>query len=253
MLDHAPNVTSLDIDCYWDPFCPELDTSMRQLVCHAATVRDQWSWLNSLRLHGVPLYYDGYKFPKLPGLSRLKHLQLISCCDCDGCLEMLTALSLNLDSLAIEDPDYGPECSYATINNFIRSLKSLPQIFLTLTADFGRPDDGLFHWSTLHAHASSVKCAKVYYHSWLQPFPSSKMASDFWKFCTSASDLEQLSMSGIEVQHEATLSGSKPGSLEHLLVGFWVDPTAENLSLISMPRTACNQYVRSRFCNSRCG
>jgi len=223
VLDSMHELTSLDVDLREARHTAH--PILLGVVFRALNVDYQRHCIRSLRLDGVDFYSCyGDTLPRFPGAQSLKHLQLASCINYGPFLQMLTALSVDLDTLTIEEYNNGYGSFDNDANDFIRSLSSPERLSLTLDSDLEMSSimldwSALLDWSTLHKCASFIKSLKVQYHSELPPFPSDESVSNFRYFCKNASSLEQLSMSGIEVLIDKT-SGMIDiyGSLEQFLV-----------------------------------
>ena len=208
VLDSMHELTSLDLDL--GEVCYTRNPFTLHLVSHALSAHYQRPCIRSLRLCGIDLYGYGDTIPRpqglrrLEGLRNLKHLQLAGCINYSPFLQMLTALSLDLATLAIKEVDHGRGSFNSDANNFIQSLSSPERLSLTLDSEFEESRvlfgwSTLLDWSTLHKFASVIKSLEVQYHSVLPPYPSDQSLLDFRRFCKNASSLEQLSMSGIQV------------------------------------------------------
>lgn len=103
-------------------------------------------------------------------------------------------------------------------------MSSLQRLSLILDPNWQEPDGSLLDWSALHAHASGIKSLKLHCTFAHRLVTLDKDASDFRHFCTKASNLQQLSVSGIAIQsgmprysaHERM--PTQPGYLTHFLV-----------------------------------
>jgi hypothetical protein len=80
----------------------------------------------------------------------------------------------------------------------------------------------MFDWSALQAHASAIKYLRVEYGEVMPALPTQKSESDFARFCRSAVNLEQLSMSWIDIDPD---SHEGPSLLP--IVYFLVSPAGE--------------------------
>lgn len=213
VLGSINELTSLDVDsrevCY---------TENLHLVFHALSVNYQRPCIRSLRLCGIDFDRYGDTIPRLERLRNLKHLQLADCINYGPFLQMLTALSLDLATLAIKEINRGSGSFGNDANDLIQSLSSPERLSLTLDSNFEKSRI-MFDWSTLHKCASVIKSLKVQYHCMLPTYPSDQGLLDFRRFCKNASSLKQLSMSGIEVSMRKASEGKHTyGSLGHFLV-----------------------------------
>jgi hypothetical protein len=216
MLDSMYMLTSLDADNR--DFPEENSVALLNLVFRALTINHQRPWIRSLRLDGINLSHYNNTSSMLLGAQHLKHLQLVYCADFGPFLQALTALSLDLASLTIDESDSSLGSYDDEANEFIRSLSSPACLSLTLDSEFEQPHT-LLDWSTLHKYAMNVQSLKVQYHSVLPPYPTDKNVSDFRHFCNNASSLEQLSISGINMPMDDTFGDKYThGSLEQFLV-----------------------------------
>jgi hypothetical protein len=214
------NLTSLDLDdCL--PICIDTNLAILKLLSRAFGVSHERPRLKSLRLKGLhPLHHDYDKaFPPLLGLQGLEDLQLVFCTDYVPFLQMLKNLSLKLKSFSVfecTDIDNGEFDHDA--NEFVRSMSSLQRLSLVLDPLFEEFEGTLLDWSILHAYASGLKCLKLHCNHVKTLFPSDQDASDFRRFCTKASSLQQLSVSGVEIQPKPFTFGSNLNSLANFLV-----------------------------------
>jgi hypothetical protein len=250
VLTHLPELTSLGIEGWYSELgIGDLGLDYQTLFFGAVKLWNQHPWLNNLHLDAVDLSCDNDMFPRLESLQSLKKLQLIRCGGYNAFLEMLTTLSLDLDSLSIEDTG---GYLHTRTNTFIRSMNSLQRLALYIDADFEAPYEGLLDWTALQTCASAIQCLKVQYRGLNPLFPSHKIASDFRRFCNIATNLQQLSFSGIDVEPDSWVSSS--GNLGHFLVNLhsrFLPGTM--LSLTKLHRIAYTQHMRSQSWNSRCG
>lgn len=209
-------LTSLNVDVR--EIGTEANTNALELVLSVLSISREPSWLRNLHLDGID--FDRYTYPRLPGALSLKHLHLADCSSYGPFLQMLTALSLDLDALTIEEIDHGRGSFDNYANDFIRSLRSPERVSLVLDANFEQLH-GLLDWSALHKCASVIKSLKLQYHCVLPPYPSDENLADFRQSCKNASSLEQLSMSGIDLPMNKDLEDLyMHGSLQQFLVNF---------------------------------
>jgi len=214
------NLTSLDLDDRL-PICIDTNLAILKLLSCAFSVDRERPRLKRLILKGLqPLHHDYDKAsPPLPGLQGLEDLQLIFCTDYVSFLQMLKSLSLDLRSFSmfecteIENGEFNYDA-----NEFVRSMSSLQRLSLVLDPIFEGFEGTLLDWSTLHAHASGLKCLKVHYNDAIPLLPSDQDALDFRHFCTKASNLQQLSVSGVDIQPKASTAGDRLNSLAYFLV-----------------------------------
>jgi hypothetical protein len=248
-LDHLPELTSIDID-FWNLTGNRSGLDYYALFFRAVKLQDPRPWLQSLRMKAVNLTCNGDKFPRLSGLQCLKHLQLTHCVDYNSFLEMLATLSLDLESLAIEELEdtvyFDDHTKFfdARTNMFIRSMSSMQRLRLNTNVTSEAPCDGLLDWAALYPCASAIQCLKLEYHGYIPPFPSNKIAADFRRFCSMASNLQQLSIDRIVVEPESWTSDSDPSELGSFLVSVDSSSLQRSLPLTSPHRIACRQYTR---------
>lgn len=248
VLESMHELTSVDVDIRKND--AEVNRIALGLDFRALSFNHERSWIRSLRLDAID--FDRGTFPGLPGAQNLKHLQLVCCSSYDLFLQELTALSLNLDTLTIEEAGNGGGSFGTHANNFIRSLSSLERVRLTLEADFERVRR-LLDWSALHGCASVLRSLKLQYHSVLAPYPSDENVLDFRRFCQKASSLEQLSISGIDLPMENFGDVYIHGSLEQFLVSLFLGLLIKTPPLTSTRRTVYERRQRLWSSNSRCG
>jgi hypothetical protein len=215
------NLTRLDLEANLpnpdDTY--DTDLTVRQLIIRTFSVEYELPRLRSLRLKGLLLLHNNEALPPLPGLRNLEHLQLISCRDYVPFLRMLRSLSVELKSLSIcewTDEESGEFDDDA--NDFVRSMGSLQRLNLNLNPTLGNPYGTLFDWSTLYNHASGIRSLKVHCTYIRTVFPAEKDASYFCLFCIKATNLQQLSISGVDIQPRCTVFDRENGSPARLLV-----------------------------------
>lgn len=212
-LDSTPNLASLDLSLFGDiswgfdePFAfmkPVLGPRM----------------LKSLRLEHVSFSNGTTKLAQFVRLDKLEELHLVSCDSTCFLLRDLKRQPLCLKTfIVVEDEGRDPCLSY---NDFVRYLDSPERISLWLCPQM----DGsgvMFDWSALQAHASAIKYLRVEYGEVMPALPTQKSESDFARFCRSAVNLEQLSMSWIDIDPD---SHEGPSLLP--IVYFLVSPARE--------------------------
>jgi hypothetical protein len=125
----------------------------------------------------------------------------------------MESLSLKLKAFSIHEIDETTELFNSTANSFLRSLKPLIRLSLTLGSQFDDPSS-LLDWSALQAHASTLQCLRVEY-TWPE-IPFSESQSEFAQFCKASLNLDILAMSGVRV-------GSGNDDIEYFLVGNCMD------------------------------
>jgi hypothetical protein len=249
LLNHLPEITSLSIKDWTDELGsgdPGFD--YQTLFFGAVKLHNQRPWLKGLRLDLVDLTCDKDEFPRLQSLQCLKHLQLMRCGDYNAFLGMPMTLSLDLDSFLISE-----EGGYfdTRTNTFIRSMTCLQRLTLYLDAGFEAPYEDLLDWTALHACASTIQCLVLQYRGLKPLFPSDTIASEFRQFCSIATNLQQLSFSGIDIEPDSWTSS--PGNLGHFLVTLVSRLLSDTVSLTKIHRIAYIQCMRSRFLDSQCG
>jgi hypothetical protein len=214
------NLTRLDVEGH-ESTSNDTGLAICQLIIRTFGVEHELPRLRSLRLKGLHLSSeDDEMLPLLPGLRDLEHLQLILCYGYIDLLLVLRSLSLKLKSFTVcENGRRGGGEFYSDGVEFVRSMDSLQHLSLVLDTI----DDSLLDWSALHAQASGIKSLKMHCTSQHRLFALDEDASDFRRFCTKASGLQQLSISGITLRPSVSrYDGSdfeiESGSLTHLLV-----------------------------------
>lgn len=202
VLERAHNLRSLDIDLNYQNAVNDEEGDgipTMNLILDKVNAGNQCSQLTSLRLSRIDLPDDGYADCKLLQMPRLKHLALYDCCNYGTFLGLLAKASLDLDSISlVEEPGYFYEPEFATYGEqFLRSIKAPRRVALVLEGD---DDDGsTFDTSWFYEYASTITSMKLQVHPCSELSWFSK-ASEFRQFCNRALDLQQLSMSGIEVR-----------------------------------------------------
>lgn len=218
------NLTRLDVEGRL-PISDDTNLAIRQLLIRTFCVEHELPRLKSLRLKGLRLMHDEETLPPLPGLRGLEHLQLILCYNYVSFLRMLGTLPLKLKSFSVREgsDEDGTEFDHHA-NEFVRSMSSLQSLGLILDPDWEERRGSLIDWSALHSQAAGIKSLKLHCTFLHMLFALDKDASDFRQFCTKASSLQQLSISGIAIQsgmpsysaHERM--PDQPGYLTHFLV-----------------------------------
>jgi hypothetical protein len=242
VLDHLPELTSLDID-FWGNMGGENGLDYHALFFCAVKLQKPRPWLKSLRLNAVSLTCGSDEFPRLSGLQCLKHLQLTCCANYNAFLGMLATFSLDLESSAISEME-GEEYFDARANMFTQSMSSLQRLRLYDNPSWQAPYDDLLDWTALYACASAIQCLRLEFNNIERPFPSTKTASDSGRFCSSASNLQQLSITGIEVEPKSWTSCSDPNDISNFLVSLGLSMPQRRLSLTISHRIAYVQYAR---------
>lgn len=176
-----------------------------------------------LRMQGID-FYDGVStLGQLVEMETLEDLQLIGCPNYSHLLSDLKRLRLDLKAFRIHEYDMGEKDFEVDANEFIRSLSSLNRVSLTLDPDFDLPGPhNLLDWSALGACASTLKYLRMESYSIESPFPCRIFASNFAVLCRLATNLEQLAISGVDIEPETSDDASKDTSfrgISHFLVG----------------------------------
>lgn len=220
VLAQTHNLKSLDVDLnHEDPANDDIDGDgipTMNLLLGNLNASNECSQLTSLRLSRVKFPDDNYADCKLLRVPALRNLTLYNCSNYGTFLGHLAKLSLDLDSFSIvEEPGHFYEPDFATYGEeFLRSIKAPRRVALILEGDDEQFDNSNLDSSCFHAYASTITSMKLKVHPFLMLSWFSK-ASEFSQFCIRASSLQQLSISGIEVQ--PTLC-EKPDGLRSFLV-----------------------------------
>lgn len=215
------NVTRLDVEGHRSA-SDETNLVTWQLILRMFSVEHELPHLRTLRLKGLRLLHNDGIVPQPPGLRHLEHLQLILCCDYAPFLVMLEETLLMRKSFTLCEGllEGGTEFD-GDADDFLRSMDSLQRLSLILDPNWVGADGTLFEWSTLHAHAAGIKGLKVHCTSQHRQFVLNRDASDFRHFCTKASSLQKLSISGIAIKSNPPIFPAfetGPGSLANVLV-----------------------------------
>lgn len=129
---------------------------------------------------------------------RLKHLQLIGCLNTEDLLAKLAKLSLDLNSFCTDDRNCETICEVYP-EEFLRSLRSPKSISLDLDPMFNLSDTPL-HWSSIQPYASTIETLRIRHgYEEFSIVDVSKDASGFGQFCKSATQLQQLAISGVHL------------------------------------------------------
>ena len=215
LLDSTANLVSLDIEL-------GTDLNLHEELLRRTRLVNGPRRLKSLRMEGIDFSDGSDTLEQLVEIETLQDLQLIYCSDYSSLLRDLTRRTLVLKAFRIHEYDMGaPDFETESIE-FFRSLTSLEWVSLTLETDLGLPGPyNLHEWSSLRACAPMLKYLRVEHHSVKPPFPCQRSASDFAVFCRLATNLEQLAISGIEVQPndiEHASGGTGYKGISHFLV-----------------------------------
>jgi hypothetical protein len=243
LLESTPSLSSLAIELYYD------DCS---LLKSCARLRRGPRKLRSLLMRNVHFTLGSSTIAGLVELEELEELQLISCEKYSYLLRDIKGLPMKLKAFCIEETDETTELFNSTENDFLRSLKPLVRISLTI----GSYDDNLsslLDWSALQAHASTLQYLRVEY-TWPE-LPFSKFQSGFAQFCKASLNLQLLAISGVTV-------GDGDDDIVHFLVRNGMNTVFTNLQtnyLIDMhqcptfaesPRAHCLHERSPRCCAS---
>jgi hypothetical protein len=212
VLERADNLQSLDIhlssvnpmsdrdDC-------EDDLPTINMLLGQVGTGNLCAHLKSLRMIKIIFPIDGYANSELLELRGLKELTLQDCRNYGSLLERLAKISLDLHSFSIVEETGGEPNLSDYLDVFFRSLRSPRCIDLTLENHYS----DVFDWSSFQTYASTILSMKLPFGELL----SSSIASDLQHFCTHASSLQQLSISGVEVLSDFC---EMPGGLQPFLV-----------------------------------
>lgn len=213
VLEQTRMLTSLDIH-----MCPlsfmnsddDDDLPALSLLLGKISAGNQCSQLTSLRMGSVMFSYFGRAESKLLELHALKFLTLYNCQNYGAFLGQLAALSLDLEYFSIVDGSRGHQGTKLNVERFLRSLKSPKRILLALPEN----STSVVDVSVFCEYASRMTSMKLQVCPISPPFLCSEELG-FRRFFNLASSLEQLSISGIEVQPG---SWKQPDGLETFLV-----------------------------------
>jgi hypothetical protein len=221
LLESTPSLSSLNIELKYDDVPPFRIFS---------PLRRGRRGLRPLRMQNVCLIPGSSTISELVNLEELEELQLIGCDGYDCLVRDIKNLPLRLKSFCINESDETNELFESVENDFLRSLKPLTRLSLTLGSDF-RFHFSLLDWSALQAHASALKNLRMEY-TWPE-IPFSSFQSGFAQFCKAALSLKTLAISGVAV-------GNGDDDIVQFLVGFYMDTVSTN------PRT--NSIVDMHRC-----
>lgn len=204
LLERMTSLTSLSIKLE----CDLLDHSMG---CRCATGQEVVNTLfgagyatsprarlRRLRIESMSFRYAGAILPTVLPLDQLEYLHLLSCSRTDRLYESLSQLDLTLQSFC--DEHYSSVHGGAMVS-FLRSLAPLEKLRVTRNVRTDGHEESA--WSEIMPHASKLRCLEVGDH---EPptdasfFNTRRTLPEFWAFCRTASNLEQLSMLGPQIE-----------------------------------------------------
>lgn len=192
LLDLVKSLVRLEIQI--------LDDSVKLLDTLLLLTRFRPHKPKSLQLDRFDFSDGVHSLEQLVEIKKLEELQLTNCANYRRLLRELKNLPLGLKTFRIHEYGMGERDFGIDSNNFIRSLDSLERVSLTLDSDFEFLDPStLLDWSSLRACASMLKYLRLEYYSIKSPFSCQTTALDFSVFCKLAINLEQLSISGIDI------------------------------------------------------
>jgi hypothetical protein len=188
LLEVTPSLSSLDIQMHQLNVAPQPSEFPR--------LRRGPRSLRSLPMENVCLASGSSTISGLVELEELGELQLIDCEEYTCLSEDMEILPLKLKAFCIHEIAETTELFNSVENDFLRSLKPLVRLSLTLGSHFDVPSS-LLDWSALHAHASTLQYIRVEY-TWPE-LQFSEFHSGFSQFCKASLNLELLSTSGVTV------------------------------------------------------
>jgi hypothetical protein len=170
--------------------------------------------LRRLRIRRMSFRDAGTILPTVLPCDGLVHLHLLSCSHTDRLYESLSQLKLSLRSFCDEGHDAHREEIHAI---FLKSLPPLQTLRLTGFYRSAATDHDGSLWPAIVSHASSLRCLEIgeFCFNRSSITSKSKIPKYFGEFCTSASNLQQLSIAGPETERSAW---ARTGGLHALLV-----------------------------------
>jgi hypothetical protein len=187
LLESTPSLSSLDI---------QVHRCVMVSLGKFSRLRRGPRKLRSLRMENVFFPLGASTIDGLVELEELEELQLIDGEEYPCLLEDIKSLPLKLKAFCIHEIDETTELFNSTGNDFLRSLKPLVRLSLTLGSDF-TDLSSLLDWSAIQAHASALQYLRMEY-TWPE-LPFSKFQSGFAQFCKAALNLKLLAISGVKV------------------------------------------------------
>jgi hypothetical protein len=215
LLERTHNVTTLDIEISgaglgFGISAHEAGREVIKTFFTSSNAARNSPKLRRLRFRRICFSDGGTNFPTFLSLDKLHHLSLLYCNSTDTLCENLSQLKLNLRSFC-NAGHHGREDGHAVL------LKSLPPLQTLRLRGYYYPttsDHERFPWPIVVSHAPSLTCLEI--GEWVIRRGKSKIPPSFEAFCASASNLQQLSMAGPEI--ERSTWGATNG-LHALLVG----------------------------------
>lgn len=158
--------------------------------------------LRRLRIRSMSFCDAGTILPTVLPCEELEYLHLLSCSNTDRLCESLSHLKLSLRSFCDENHNAHRDDSHAT---FLKSLPPLQTVRLTGSYCLATLGHEGFPWPVIVPHASSLRCLEIdeYYAHQNRVASMGKIHPSFREFCASASNLQQLSIPGPEIERSA--------------------------------------------------
>jgi hypothetical protein len=176
------------------------------------------SKLTHLSLEGMDFSAVGTTLAQVLPFGDLTHLHLYQCQQTDALCESLSRLKMRLQS-------FSDVCFYnpilvrrrGAVDAFLKSIPPLRQLRMTQTQLGRNGEVESFDWKALATHAPGLRCLDLGDFKLENTIfiDTTRNLPDFLAFCKSASDLQQLSIIGPEIEKTAW---STPHGLFALLV-----------------------------------
>lgn len=171
--------------------------------------------LRRLRIRRMSFFDAGTTLPTVLQCDTLEHLHLRQCGHADRLCESLSQLNLTLRSFTDEGHDVQREDAHAM---FLKSLSPLQSLHLTGLYHAATKGYEGFPWPMMINHAPSLRCLEIkeLFPDHIATTSNNEIPLSFEAFCASASNLQQLSMAGPEIEKDTWASAD---GLRALLVG----------------------------------
>lgn len=155
--------------------------------------------LRRLRIRSMAFCDAGTILPTVLPCEGLEHLHLLNCSHTDRLCESLSQLKLSLRSFCDEGHDAHRGDHHAA---FLKSLPPLQTIRLTGYYRLATMGHEGSPWPVFVPHASSLRCLEIgeCYLNQNSITSKGKVPASFEEFCASASNLQQLSITGPEIE-----------------------------------------------------
>jgi hypothetical protein len=220
ILEHTVRVTVLEIELsneklsFGSSGAGQVGREVVNTLFESNNAAHQVPKLQVLRIRHMSFSKAGTILPTVLTCNELRHLHLLSCSHTDRLCESLSQIKLNLQSFC--DMGYGAHCEDAhTI--FLKSLSCLQTLRFTGYYRATSSRHGEYPWPMITSQAPSLRCLEIDLVSRDSGTSNEpKILRSFAAFCASASNLQQLSIAGPEIERS---TWSSAHGLLALLVG----------------------------------